>query len=128
MVTNDPLTALIVDEADVAREDLASALGPLLRLTAKGSVVLEEGFDRLKAEQKVCAVLLGVRAAHLLELRAASDASPKEIAELSGMAGGTVRPKLMELVRRRVVRASKGRYEVPIPRLRAAVAFIKEGS
>jgi hypothetical protein len=113
--SGDPLEDLLVDENAFARETLASALSPLLRLSRSGDLFFEPGFSELKALQQVLTILLGLKAAEMLGIRESASATPGEVVELSGMAAGTVRPKLSELVRQRLIlRRKDGGYEVPV--------------
>ena len=118
----DPLEYLLADEDAFARETLASALAPLLKLSRSGDLFLEPAFSKLKARQQVLAVLLGLKAAEMLGIRESAATTPGEIVELSGMAPGTVRPKLSELLRERlIVRRKEGGYEVPVSAANQAV-------
>jgi DNA-binding transcriptional ArsR family regulator len=114
-VSRDPLEDLLADENAFARETLASALSPLLKLSRSGDLFLEPAFSRLKARQQVLTILLGLKAAEMLGIRESAATTPGEVVELSGMAPGTVRPKLSELLRQRlIVRRKDGGYEVPV--------------
>jgi hypothetical protein len=87
------LVPLVIDTADVAREELARVLEPYVRLTREGELVLQPAFEDLAARERLIAALLAVRAGELLGLRSAPGASPHEIERLTGMAEGTVRPR-----------------------------------
>lgn len=114
----DPLQALLVDETEIAREELASGLSPFVRLTSSGALVLEPSFEALGARQKVLCALLALKALHLLELREKPTAGPAEISSASGIPSGTVKPRLRELASDRLVIADGGRYEIPNHALR----------
>jgi hypothetical protein len=124
MHKNSPLSRLVVDELAIAEDEIAAALERYVRLTGDGQVVFEEAFTRLKARDQVLCVLLAVRAAQLLGLRTESALTPQEIVAVTGMAGGTVRPKLSALVRERLVAKGNAGYEIPVHALARATAEI----
>jgi len=127
-MATDPLAELVVDEAAIARGELAEVLEAFVRLTKGGDLIFEPAFDSLTAHQRVCCVLLSLRAGEMLGFRAGPGATPKEIVELSGMPAGTVRPKLVDLTKRRLARKANGRYEIPVATLRAASRFVRGAS
>jgi hypothetical protein len=120
----DPLQALVVDEQELAREELAQALAPFVQLTKEGSLWFQASFDSLSALDKVRCVLLAVKALHLLGLRETEQVTPSELCDLSGMAAGTVRPKLSALLRDRDAAKSGGKYVLPPHAIRRAVAIL----
>lgn len=124
----DALEGLIVDEEQIARTELAEGLRPYLRLTRGGELVFEPAFDALKAQQKVCVTLLGVRAAALMGLRDDAGSSPTELVQLSGLPPGTIRPKLSELLKLRLVAKKADRYEIPSHSLGRAMKSITPGA
>jgi hypothetical protein len=125
MEAEDPLAALVVDETLLAREELAAVLGPFVRFTASGGLLLEKAFDHLTTLQRVGCVLLAMRAAELLGLRDRPGARPREIVAVSGMPPGTVRPKLGALVRERIAVKEADEYMIPGHGIRRAVDLIK---
>lgn len=118
----DPLKDLVVDEASFARDELARALKPYVQLGREGGLWLLEPFDGLPARAKVICVLLAVKAQYLLDFRATDGAQPQELVDLSRMAAGTVRPKLSELNRSRLVAKTGSGYTIPDPMSRRALA------
>lgn len=123
----DALDALVVNEADVARDEIAAALRPFLRFTRDGGLLLEPGFEALSTENQVLCLLLGLRALEMLGLRRTAQASPTELVELSGMAAGTVRPKLSALRKsRRIIRVGSS-YELPVHLARRAIQTLNRG-
>jgi hypothetical protein len=123
---NDPLQALLVDETAIAREELAQALRPYLQLGRDGGLWLLAPFDHLSGQAKVLCVLLAVKAQHLLGLRQGEAIQPQELVELSSMPPGTVRPKLSQLAKDRLVSKSANGYTVPDGMARRAVAELGE--
>lgn len=124
MISEDPLAALVVDEADLAREELAGALKPFLRLTRDGGFVFERSFDSLRTKQRVACLLLAFKAAHLLGFRTRPGAAPQEIVEVSGIPPGSVRPKLSELVQMRLAAKSGRDYFIPAHAARRVVQLL----
>lgn len=125
MTDQDPLSSLIVDESHLAREELADTLRPYLRLGRSGQVVIDRAFDQLTALQKVACILLGLAAAHMLDLRDRRGATPQEIVRVSGLAGGTVRPKLSELLRDRYAVRDGHDYAIPIHAIRRITDLLR---
>lgn len=121
-MTADPLTALIVDEQELARDELGTALSPFVRFTGGGALLLQAAFDELDAARKVLCVLLALQAVHILGLRNRAGASPQDIVSESGMAPGTVRPTLTSLKKRRLVeKQASGDYVVALHAAQRAV-------
>jgi hypothetical protein len=103
MPATDPLASLLIDEDDVAREELAAGLAPYVQITRQGGLMPLPAFEGLTAADKVLALLLSVKAMKMLGLRDGERVGPAELIELSGMPGGTVRPKLSSLVKKRLI-------------------------
>ena len=123
---SDPLQSLVADEREFARETLAEALRPLLNLTKDGDLLLKPNFSDLKARQQVLAILLGLKAAELLEFRSSPAAPPGEIVEVSGMAAGTVRPALSSLLKERLVsKDDSGAYFIPLHAAGQVIEIVK---
>ena len=122
---DDPLASLLIDETEMARDELAEALRPYVRLTRSGDFVFEDSFDSLPAKARVACVLLALKAGHLLGLRDEPGAAPQEIVAKSGLPPGTVRPKLSELLRDRVTEKQRGRYSIPAYGMRKAAALLR---
>jgi hypothetical protein len=120
------LEDLVVDESTIAADDLAGTLEAYARFTSDGHLYLQPAFNDLPAEHQVLCVLLGVQALHLLGYRERDDATPAEIVEISGMAPGTVRPKLSTLVKRRAVVKSERRYSLPLHAATRAIEVLKK--
>jgi hypothetical protein len=119
--------ALVVDETEVAREGLASVLSAFVRFTRSGDLLLQADFEELDAERKVLCLLLAMRAANLLGLRAEPGALPRELVLASGMPGGTVRPKLSGLLEQRLIARDGGRYVVPAHAITRVASLIGGG-
>jgi hypothetical protein len=118
------LDSLIIDDNDLARDELAVGLQPFVRLTRAGRLILEPDFNRLPSERQVLCVLLALQAAHMLGLRETAAAVPAEVIELSGMPPGTVRPKLSALLKARHVVKDGSAYCVPVHSIRRAAALL----
>jgi hypothetical protein len=127
-MADDPLTTLLVSEDSVARDEVADALQPILRFTGSGELLPERSFESLPAESKLLAVLLALKAQELLGVRPDPSATPQEIATLSGMPPGTVRPKLAGLLRARRVTRDHARYALPVHSIRSACELLKEAA
>ncbi len=113
--TNDPLARLVVDDADVDRELLASALEDRVRLDLqRGAFSFLPGVrDRLSARALVATALLAQYALHLLDDRYVAGLAPRDLEERTGVHGGTLRPILKRLADRRLIRKDGEVYAVP---------------
>jgi len=125
VTTTDPLASLIVDEDSIAREELAAGLKPYVQLSKKGGLWLQTPFDELDSATKVLCLLLAIKAQAMLDLRESDQASPAELIEISGMPGGTVRPKLSKLVEKRFLAKADREYRVPPAAVRKALAELE---
>ena len=121
------LEDLLVDEAAVARDEIAEALRPYVRLTRAGELLPEPAFDQLPAEHRVLCVLLALQASHMLGLRPDGAAAPAEVVQASGMPAGTVRPKLSALLKSRYVVRTDHKYSLPVHATRRAVRVLRKG-
>jgi hypothetical protein len=124
----DRLQALVVREEDFAREELADVLEGLVRFTANGELILDDSFGTLTTTQKVTCLLLACRAAQLLGLRQTYGATPAQLADMSGMPPGSVRPKLSELAKLRLVTKEGSTYFIPIHAGRKAARIVAGGA
>jgi hypothetical protein len=121
MADVDPLSALLVDENDVARDELAAGLAPFVQLTKQGGLLPLAQFDALNSANKVLTLLLAIKAMKMLELRETERVGPAELIAISGMAPGTVRPKLSALSSKRLI--AKDGHEYWITNLGARKAL-----
>src|SRR6266436_3535573 len=114
--THDPLSRLVVDEAAVNRELLASVLETRIRLDlGAGSFSFLPGIrERMNSRHQVLIALLAQKALHLLNSKFNEALRPQEIEFVTGIKGGTLRPILKILVDRRLARSEADRsYTVP---------------
>ncbi len=96
----DPLTRLVVDEAEVNRELLASTLEGKIRVDiVRGTFVFVQRVrEQLSKRQQVIVALLAHKALHLLDPKFPEALRPVDIESASGIRGGTLRPILKVLV------------------------------
>jgi hypothetical protein len=120
------LKDLIVNERAVAETELATALDPYVRFTGDGELIIQEGFQSLTSERQVLCLLLAVQAMKILELRDTDQITPSEMVELSGMAPGTVRPKLSALAKKRRATRQRGSYSLPMHSARRVIEELRE--
>lgn len=114
--TADPLSRLVVDEAVVDRELLATVLEDKIRLDlTRGTFTFQQGVrGRLNNKQQVLVALLAQKALHLLDGRFPEALQPREIELLTGVKPGTLRPTLKQFSDARMVRQDDERaYYVP---------------
>ena len=115
METQDPLSELLLDATEADRGTIANALSERIGIDANsGRIVLLPGYSPMNARQKVLAVLLATKAAHLLGLREREHSTTQEIVATSGLPRGTVAPTLKDLRESRLVgQAADRAYYVP---------------
>ncbi len=96
----DPLQALVVDTRQVSREALASILKDKVMLDLQTASVhlVPEARAQIGPRQAVLLALLGRKALSLLKANEVDAISPKDLAEITGVKGNTVRPLLIRLV------------------------------
>lgn len=125
---SDPLEALLVDRDEIDRAALAGALEGVLAVNrADGAPVQGPLYEGLSARQMVLAYFLWARAAVLLGLREDDALTGKMIEELSGLPGGTVRPKIGQLKDSRLIRAAGSGYEIVPSALKVAAQELVAG-
>lgn len=125
----DPLDQIFVRPEQVAGEQralLAKLIFPYASINAEtGDVHFKGTYDDLGAKQKLllyllCRLALSTRP----NTNSSLAASPMEIEKVTMLPGGTVRPKLSELVKERIVVKSGEGYSVPaVNLLRAQKLF-----
>ena len=122
----DPLASLLIDAAEVDRAAIANTLRDLVAIdSTTGSVVFRPG-ARLNSRQKILAYLLGRKVSHLLGKIEIEAVHPKTIISDTGLASGTVHPKLKELREDRIVsQESDGAYWIAPFQLHNALATVK---
>jgi hypothetical protein len=126
----DPLARLVVDEAAVDRELLATVLEDRARLDlSSGTFAFRPGVrDGLNSRQQVLVALLAQKALHLLKPHFPEGLRPQEIEIATGVKGGTLRPLLKVLIDRRLVRQGQDKaYIVPGYAIEDASHFVKDG-
>jgi len=110
------------DELDL--ESLAAVLKPHVVIDKKtGGVHLTKSFSGLTTRKKVLLVLLAQKAAALLEVATCAGMTPKSIETTTGLPGGTVRAKLAELKKDRLVDADAGgQYTIALHHMQDSLA------
>jgi hypothetical protein len=120
------LEDLLVDEAAFDRDALAEALLDYVRLGRSGELRPGPKWGGLSRLGRVLAVLLAGKAAWALGLRADENTGASEVTTLSGLPGGTVRPKLRILRERSLVEQSAdGRYRVSSMAMSSALQTLR---
>ena len=112
-MASSPLENLLIDDTALQDEILADLLRDRIQLTVSGGIVFKADASRLGVRSRVLIGLLGGAALHRLGKRREQTITPKELEVLIGVPGGTLRPALRDLVSRKLVRADRGRYEIP---------------
>ncbi len=100
-----------------------------LRLGSSGELRPGEAWDGLSERAKVVAVLLAFKASAALEMRASDAGTALDISRASGVAYGTVRPTLRDLLKEHLVhQPARGKYAVPSMRVRQALRVLTSRS
>jgi hypothetical protein len=123
----NPLARLVVDEAAVDLDLLASTLEDKIRLDLKqgGFAFLQGVRARLSSRQQVLTALLSQKALHLLDAQYPEALRPQEIENVTGVKGGTLRPILKVLTDGRVIRQDANKaYYVPGYAIEDAARFL----
>lgn len=125
MTQEDPLDQLFVKSEQVEGEQrakLARLILPYASINADtGSVHFKATYDDLGTKQRIlvyllCRLALSTRPNTTFTVAV----SPKEIEKDTMLPGGTIRPKLTELVRDRIVVKSGDGYSVPAVNIQRA--------
>jgi hypothetical protein len=130
MPATNPLERLVVDEAAVDLELLASTLEDKVRIDLKqgGFAFLQGVRARLSNRQQVITTLLAWKALHLLDEQYPEGLRPQEIENVTGVRGGTLRPILKVLSDRRIIRQDANKaYYIPGYAIEDARLLIETG-
>lgn len=111
----DPLSRLVADETEVNRELLAKALENKVRIDPKaGAVTFKPGVrDQIGAKGTVITILLARKALSLLSGEFSEGLAPRDLEELVGIRGNTLRPILKRLTDAGLVVRRGGHYLIP---------------
>jgi len=128
MTQEDPLADLLLDAREVDRARLADALRNLLGIDGQtGRIVFKRSWNDLTARQKIVAYLLGRKSAILLDKLEDLEVGPKEIADDTSLASGTVAPTVRQLLSERVVTHKEGgAYYVADSQVLAAIGELEK--
>lgn len=111
--TNDPLSQLIIDTDELDRQKLTSLLNGYCAISKEGQIRPITNFPNLDSTSKILAILLAQKAIQALGLSDTDQISPKQIEQLTGLPGGTVRGRLTNLREQRIVEGVNGTYSIP---------------
>jgi len=116
-MSTDPLDAVFATTEELEgeiRERLAKMIVPFVKIDPeKGVVSFNSAGQKLATKQKVLVFLLSRLALSNRNPEFPSTSTPKQIEAETELPGGTVRPKLTELIRERIVfQDDQGRYLV----------------
>lgn len=112
---SDPLMRLVVNQAEVNRELLATVLEDKVRLDpSAGAFSFKHRARRSLGNRKcVLAALLAQKALHLLSSEINERLLPRELVTLTGIRGNTLRPILKQLSDCGIVQRYSNGYTVP---------------
>ena len=126
------LEDLLVSGDEINKDLVASILSPFIRVEREtGSIIFQEGWERLSERNKVLVYLAARKGLKALEiLTQDEDVMPAEIGEATGLVGGTVRSVLNRLRKQRLIDKKRdGGYCVPnwaLQRVKDELASSKE--
>jgi len=122
----DPFDRLFSKDDRVDTGLLAELLLPYIRIDPdSGRVRFTEDGHQLTVKKKVVVYLLARKAFAVRNSKASEVASPKEISTGIGAKGGTVRPKIKELLEERLIEESDAGYAVPTHSLQRAKQYLE---
>ena len=114
---NEHLSSLLVSEADIASEALASSLQGLIQIGKEsGTIIPTSAFMRLDRNARILVFLLGLRVASILGVATKTAVSPEEIAKVVGFDAKSVGEYASRMKRSCLSRDSDG-YTVPSERI-----------
>jgi hypothetical protein len=110
----NPLETLLVDADEINLDLLAAGLQPYVAIDSKdGHLHFRPGYETLPPKSRVLVCLLGQKASTLLKKSESEVLTPKAIEMTTGLPGGTVRGKLLELKNARLITADgPGKYRI----------------
>lgn len=111
--SDNPLLKLVVDTNELDKKKLTELLEGYCGISKEGQIRPMPNFSRLNTTSKILAVLLAKKASQVLNYTDTNELSPKAIESITGIPGGTVRFKLMELRQKRLIDGEKGSYSIP---------------
>jgi hypothetical protein len=131
MITNkpDPLDDLVVKTEEVEGENrkiLAKILIPHIQIDPeKGTIYFIKQPSNLNTKEQVLIVILAKLAMAQKNQDITPITTPKEIEEISGLPGGTVRPKLSDLLKGKIIEKSSVGYYIEARNLYKARAILE---
>ena len=115
MADHGGLERLLADESQLNEQLLSEILSPYVKIGKEsGLPIFTLAFNKLTNAGKILVYLLARRAAIVLEaFRGEASATPKEIADATGVSYDSVKPTVSALASKRIVVRSEGRYSCP---------------
>lgn len=126
--SGDPLSRLVVDQAEVNRELLAELLADKVTIDPDAGTFAFKYHVRkqLGKSNVVLAALLAQKALVLLGAEVAEPLQPRDLEASTGIRGGTLRPILKKLSDERIVSRKSNGYLVPNHSLEAVTDLLGE--
>ena len=126
----DPLDALLTKATIVDGEHralLAKLLTPHVRLDPDtGKIYFTQHPPKLNTKQQVLVYLLARLALAQKNPNYTTVATTKDVEEGTGLPGGTVRPKLSELLKERIISKTEAGYLIEVTNLLRANSLLEE--
>lgn len=128
--SEDPLDALVIKAEEVEgeyRRLLAMLLSPHVRFDSeRGTIYFIKHPPMLSTKQHVLVYLLARLALSQKNPQYDTVASSKDVEDGTGLPGGTVRPKLSELLKEKVISKGEAGYFVEAENLHRARALLED--
>ena len=129
-LSGDPLDQLVMKAEEVegeARKLLADLLTPHVRMDPDmGKIYFVPYPPKLNTKQTVLVYLLAKLALAQKSEKFDPVATAKDVEEATGLPGGSVRPKLTELFRERIIAKSEAGYFVEVSSLPKARSLLED--
>lgn len=113
-MSDNPFAKLIRSKTELdfeAQQRLANLLEPYIWIDPDSNlVVFKESAPSTTTLQQVFIFILAYKVKNLINPELSESASPSEVVEGTNLPGGTVRPKLAELTKKKLVLHSKDGY------------------
>lgn len=108
----------VADSTKIKEEEIEAIIADFLKYDpVHKTVVFMPRAQELSVEKKVLLHLVALRGWRFVSSKEdapLSSATPKEVEQVTGIKGGTLRPTLRALVQSRMLESKKGRYEIPV--------------
>ena len=120
------LKDLVASASELREADIEEIVANFVRYDEMGrALVLTTSGNKLPNKAKILVLLVANAGwCYINESLSANGLKPKQIEELTGIAGGTLRPLLRSLADERLVKSENANYKIVAPRLEDIKSFV----